>query len=110
MGIEPTALAWEARVLPLYDVRSGCLYTGSLGRNEACRAVICAFARQAWVCGAVSYGDRVVRVGRCSVAGAAARRGLEEFQQGGLALQPCAFVFHIQKVPGVVDGDELAVA
>ena len=21
MGIEPTALAWEARVLPLYDVR-----------------------------------------------------------------------------------------
>ena len=31
MGIEPTALAWEARVLPLYDARSGCLYTGSLG-------------------------------------------------------------------------------
>ena len=28
MGIEPTALAWEARVLPLYDTRSGCLYTG----------------------------------------------------------------------------------
>ena len=23
MGIEPTALAWEARVLPLYDARSG---------------------------------------------------------------------------------------
>jgi hypothetical protein len=23
MGIEPTALAWEARVLPLYDVREG---------------------------------------------------------------------------------------
>ena len=22
MGIEPTALAWEARVLPLYDARS----------------------------------------------------------------------------------------
>ena len=25
MGIEPTALAWEARVLPLYDARPGCL-------------------------------------------------------------------------------------
>jgi hypothetical protein len=26
MGIEPTALAWEARVLPLYDARNGrCL-------------------------------------------------------------------------------------
>ncbi len=24
MGIEPTALAWEARVLPLYDAREGC--------------------------------------------------------------------------------------
>lgn len=23
MGIEPTALAWEARVLPLYDARAG---------------------------------------------------------------------------------------
>ena len=23
MGIEPTALAWEARVLPLYDAREG---------------------------------------------------------------------------------------
>ena len=23
MGIEPTALAWDARVLPLYDARSG---------------------------------------------------------------------------------------
>ena len=23
MGIEPTALAWEARVLPLYDARLG---------------------------------------------------------------------------------------
>ena len=23
MGIEPTALAWEARVLPLYDARVG---------------------------------------------------------------------------------------
>lgn len=24
MGIEPTALAWEARVLPLYDARVAC--------------------------------------------------------------------------------------
>src|SRR3989344_3294312 len=48
MGIEPTALAWEARVLPLYDARSGCLYTGSLGRNEACSAAICGWALQAW--------------------------------------------------------------
>ena len=43
MGIEPTALAWEARVLPLYDARSGCLYTGSLDRNEARRAAIAAY-------------------------------------------------------------------
>ena len=27
MGIEPTALAWEARVLPLYDVREVCNFT-----------------------------------------------------------------------------------
>jgi hypothetical protein len=25
MGIEPTALAWEARVLPLYDARAEVL-------------------------------------------------------------------------------------
>jgi hypothetical protein len=28
MGIEPTALAWEARVLPLYDARAGRYFTG----------------------------------------------------------------------------------
>ena len=28
MGIEPTALAWEARVLPLYDARAGRHFTG----------------------------------------------------------------------------------
>ena len=27
MGIEPTALAWEARVLPLYDARLSCYFT-----------------------------------------------------------------------------------
>ena len=30
MGIEPTALAWEARVLPLYDARES--------RNSTCVA------------------------------------------------------------------------
>ena len=32
MGIEPTALAWEARVLPLYDARSwagGCILSAA---------------------------------------------------------------------------------
>ena len=29
MGIEPTALAWEARVLPLYDARFGDVLRGS---------------------------------------------------------------------------------
>ena len=28
MGIEPTALAWEARVLPLYDARRARYFTG----------------------------------------------------------------------------------
>ena len=28
MGIEPTALAWEARVLPLYDARRARDFTG----------------------------------------------------------------------------------
>ena len=28
MGIEPTALAWEARVLPLYDARAARYFTG----------------------------------------------------------------------------------
>lgn len=28
MGIEPTALAWEARVLPLYDARFDALSRG----------------------------------------------------------------------------------
>ncbi len=28
MGIEPTALAWEARVLPLYDARTGAILRG----------------------------------------------------------------------------------
>ena len=23
-GIEPSSLAWEARVMPLYDARTGC--------------------------------------------------------------------------------------
>lgn len=27
MGIEPTSLAWEARVIPLYDARMACLLT-----------------------------------------------------------------------------------
>ena len=27
MGIEPTSLAWEARVIPLYDARVVCLLT-----------------------------------------------------------------------------------
>lgn len=27
MGIEPTALAWEARVLPLYDARAAVHFT-----------------------------------------------------------------------------------
>ena len=27
MGIEPTSLAWEARVIPLYDARVACLLT-----------------------------------------------------------------------------------
>jgi hypothetical protein len=34
MGIEPTALAWEARVLPLYDARSG-LQVGILTQMPA---------------------------------------------------------------------------
>jgi hypothetical protein len=29
MGIEPTALAWEARVLPLYDARYGKIENAS---------------------------------------------------------------------------------
>ena len=28
MGIEPTALAWEARVLPLYDARDPLILVG----------------------------------------------------------------------------------
>lgn len=33
MGIEPTALAWEARVLPLYDTRLGQpFYQNSLAK------------------------------------------------------------------------------
>ena len=28
MGIEPTALAWEARVLPLYDARAVLILRG----------------------------------------------------------------------------------
>ncbi len=32
MGIEPTALAWEARVLPLYDAREERHFTRGLGR------------------------------------------------------------------------------
>jgi hypothetical protein len=28
MGIEPTSLAWEARVIPLYDARVACLLYG----------------------------------------------------------------------------------
>lgn len=34
MGIEPTALAWEARVLPLYDTRavSFCAQAAADGR------------------------------------------------------------------------------
>ncbi len=32
MGIEPTALAWEARVLPLYDARAAPHSTRSLRR------------------------------------------------------------------------------
>lgn len=80
MGIEPTALAWEARVLPLYDARSGCLYTGSLGRNEACSTAICGNALQAWGGGAASYGNRMVQVVLRTIAGAVARRGLQEAQ------------------------------
>ena len=40
MGIEPTALAWEARVLPLYDARAAPHFTRVLtvlanrGRGE----------------------------------------------------------------------------
>lgn len=41
MGIEPTALAWEARVLPLYDARSGGLF-----------ALLCRHA---------AWGGRIVR-------------------------------------------------
>ena len=26
MGIEPTSLAWEARVMPLYDAREDCWF------------------------------------------------------------------------------------
>ena len=39
MGIEPTALAWEARVLPLYDARSG-LQVGILTQMPACSIVL----------------------------------------------------------------------
>ena len=36
MGIEPTALAWEARVLPLYDTRfEGSLFTRITRPGEA---------------------------------------------------------------------------
>lgn len=28
MGIEPTSLAWEARVMPLYDARVACWFPG----------------------------------------------------------------------------------
>lgn len=42
MGIEPTALAWEARVLPLYDAREERHFTRGMGR-----LAICAFCR--WV-------------------------------------------------------------
>ena len=35
MGIEPTALAWEARVLPLYDARAGRLCTRRSVGTEA---------------------------------------------------------------------------
>ena len=31
MGIEPTSLAWEARVMPLYDARGARDFTGFLG-------------------------------------------------------------------------------
>jgi hypothetical protein len=43
MGIEPTALAWEARVLPLYDTRmtrqvharGDCIDAPSCGREAS---------------------------------------------------------------------------
>ena len=51
MGIEPTALAWEARVLPLYDARFGGMeahYTSSrqrVSRLHLVRGVIQTDAR-----------------------------------------------------------------
>lgn len=102
MGIEPTALAWEARVLPLYDARSGCLYTGSLGGNEACTAAICGKTVRGGGIGHGLYGQRVLQVQLRVVAAMALRLLLQETQQRGLALQPGAFVLHVEEVPGVV--------
>ena len=35
MGIEPTALAWEARVLPLYDTRAALFLARLHGLRKA---------------------------------------------------------------------------
>ena len=53
------------------------------------------------------HGQRLLVVVQGGAA--AAGWGVEEAEQGGFALQPGAFVFHVEKVPGVVDGDEVAV-
>lgn len=106
MGIEPTALAWEARVLPLYDTRSGRLYTRIHPQNEARIALWCS-AGQRGLLSCASYGHGV----QAGVDGEAFAGGavLQEAQQGVLGLQPCTLVFHVDEVAGVADGGEVAV-
>ena len=63
MGIEPTAQAWEAWVLPLYDAREGwhcnrllrgwVVACGCRGRGAGVRVAI---SRRAFVCVIKSYG------------------------------------------------------